>query len=661
MRATYRLQLTPSFGFAPARALVPYLRDLGVSHLYLSPVLQARRGSQHGYDVVDPTRVSAELGGEDELRRLCDAAHAEGLGILLDIVPNHMARSDENPYWRDEELRVRFFDVDPERGWHRRFFTIGDLVGVRQTVEGVFDETHRKVLELVADGAVDGLRIDHVDGLADPAGYVERLRARGVRRVWVEKILEPGERLRDWPVEGTTGYEFANDVTALFVDPAGEPVLDDLCAELTGDGRSFAEVAREAKLEVAREEFTPELRRLGELYEDPRLAEAVASLPVYRSYVQPFTGDVAEEDRDALAAVHEPLRRTLLLEGERTDGLDELVVRFQQTSGAVMAKGVEDTAFYRYLRLLALNEVGGDPGRFSLGVDEFHRANAERARRFPDHLLASQTHDAKRSGDVRARIVALTGVAPLWAGAARRMVALCEPLREERGPDGAELYLILQTLAGVWPIELDRLCAAIVKSLREAGRRTSWTAPDEAHEQAVEAFLRRALAHRPLLDELEPLVREASRRGREISLAATLLRLAAPGVCDIYQGDELELLSLVDPDNRRPVDFTRRARLLDALRAGAAPTVETAKLAVIQRALALRVRRPEAFAGTYVPLSAGPDTCAFLRGDDVAVIVALREGPRAAVELPPGPWSDLLEDVPCAPRLELLERVRRAG
>src|SRR3954453_18085176 len=256
LRATYRLQLSPDFGFAAARELLPYLRELGVSHLYLSPSLQARAGSGHGYDVVDPTRISDDLGGETEFRAMCTAAHDAGLGVILDVVPNHMAASaEENQFWRDRELRARFFDWDPESGWYRRFFDVGELAGVRVEDPEVFEATHAKVLELVGDGLVDGLRIDHPDGLASPREYLERLRARGVDRVGVEKILEPGEPLRDWPVEGTTGYEFANDVTALFVDPAGEQPMTELYAEVTGERRAFAEVAHEAKLEVARTTF----------------------------------------------------------------------------------------------------------------------------------------------------------------------------------------------------------------------------------------------------------------------------------------------------------------------------------------------------------------------------------------------------------------------
>src|SRR3954470_24473259 len=263
MIATYRLQLTPEVGFASARALVPYLQELGVSHLYLSPVLQARHGSTHGYDVADPGRVSEDLGGEEGLRGLCEA----GLDVILDVVPNHMAASEEeNPYWRDPTLRRRFFDLDEETGRHRRFFDIDELAGVRVEDPEVFAATHAVVLRLVGEGLVDGLRGDHPDGLADPRGYLGRRRAGGVGRVWVEKILEPGEPLRDWPVDGTTGYEFANDVAALFVDPAGGESRAELCAELTAERRSLGQIAAEAKREVAHATFSQEFERLRALY-----------------------------------------------------------------------------------------------------------------------------------------------------------------------------------------------------------------------------------------------------------------------------------------------------------------------------------------------------------------------------------------------------------
>jgi len=257
-RAAYRLQLTPDFGFREARALVPYLRGLGVSHLYLSPSFRAREGSTHGYDVTDPRRVSDALGGEDELRALA----AAGLGVILDVVSNHMATIDENPFWADRELRKTFFDVDARTGFHRRFFDIGDLGGVRIEDEAVFETLHVKAFELVRAGVVGGLRIDHIDGLANPREYLQRLRRAGVDHVWVEKILEPGEELRDWPVEGTTGYEFLNDVMHLFLDPASESDFTSLYGELTGESRSFEELAFEAKLEQAAHTFEPELRRL---------------------------------------------------------------------------------------------------------------------------------------------------------------------------------------------------------------------------------------------------------------------------------------------------------------------------------------------------------------------------------------------------------------
>src|SRR5690349_15396456 len=311
-RATYRLQLTPEFGFADARELVPYLRDLGISHLYLSPSLQARAGSQHGYDVTDPRHVSNELGGEEEFRKLATS----GLGVILDIVPNHMAAVDENPFWRDERLREMFFDVDLRTGFHRRFFDIGELGGVRQEDWEVFWGTHAKVIELVREHLVDGVRVDHPDGLADPGEYFERLREAGVAHAWAEKILEPGEELRDWPVEGTTGYEFLNDVMAMFVDRESEDAFTALYGEFTGDTRRFDDIAALSKLEVAVNIFEPELRRLHAEVEVGNLPLALSSFHVYRTYIEPWAGIVADEDKDEIgrANVSEELRRILFLQ-----------------------------------------------------------------------------------------------------------------------------------------------------------------------------------------------------------------------------------------------------------------------------------------------------------------------------------------------------------
>ena len=633
LRATYRLQLGPHMRFADVRALVPYLEQLGVSHLYLSPSLTARSGSTHGYDVVDPTRVSDSLGGEEGLRALAQA----GLGIILDIVPNHMGTGDENRWWADEQERVRVFDVDPETGHYRRFFDIDDLAGVRVEDPEVFELTHRKVLSLLSDGVIEGLRIDHPDGLADPAGYLERLAGAGAERVWVEKILHPGEALRDWPVSGTVGYEFLNDVQGLFIDPAGEACLTQLHFELTGEERAFAEVALEAQLEQARGTFDREVQRLRAIHDPGELEEALARLPVYRTYVRDGVYD--EADRAALAAAGRPE----LFE----DAPEEFVARFQQTSPPVTAKGIEDTAFYRYVRLLALNDVGGDPGRWSVSVDDFHVGNAERARRFPENLLVTQTHDTKRSGDARARIGALSALAEGWATCVRRWYELTDALVADGAPDGQERYLIFQTLVGVWPISAERLEGYVEKALREAKRNTSWVDQDHAWEERVKRFAVALLTHEPFLAAFEPFVAEVAAAGERSALGQLLLKLTVPGVPDVYQGDELVDLSLVDPDNRRPVDWDRRRAALAALQDGAEPTRETMKLHVIARALELRTRRPELFGagGAYMPIEAGPDVVAFSRGGgaEVVVVVALRgrvEG--ATLELPAGEYRDVL-------------------
>ncbi len=615
-RCTYRLQLTEEFGFRAARELaVPYIAELGASHLYLSPVLQARHGSTHGYDVIDPTRISDDLGGETEFRALCGAARAAGLGVVLDVVPNHMATSEEeNPLWRDLALREKFFDWDPASGWYRRFFDIGELGGVRVEDPEVFDATHAKVLELIHERLVDGLRIDHPDGLANPHEYVDRLRERGAQHVWIEKILEPDERLRDWPVEGTTGYEFANDVTALFVDPSGEEPLTQLYAELTGERRSFADIASEAKLEVAHATFAQEFDRLRALYPHDALEESAALLHVYRTYVEPASGRVDEEDRRANAVLPADLQRVLHLE-QRSPELAEFVVRWQQTTGPVMAKGVEDTAFYRYFRLTALNEVGGNPGRFSLDPEGFHEAALERAKRFPRWLLASQTHDTKRAGDVRARIGALAGMHERWAERVRLWRELTGGM-----DDPNEEYLVWQTLIGAWPIVPQRLERYLEKALREGKRNTSWTEPNERHEQRAKRFVRSLYENQEFLDDFEPFAQEVAAAGEHASLGALLLRLTAPGLPDLYQGDEFWSLNLVDPDNRRPIDWTRRHRA----REQAAPNRETRKFHLVRRALRLRSEHPAAFAGSYEPLDLGPDRVGFVRGGLVRVVVPLR-------------------------------------
>jgi (1->4)-alpha-D-glucan 1-alpha-D-glucosylmutase len=562
-----------------------------------------------------------------------------------------MAADDGNRYWTDPDLRRRVFDIDPVTGRHRRFFDIDDLAGVRQEDEGVFEETHELVLSLVRSGLVDGLRIDHPDGLADPAGYLTRLRERGVARVWVEKILDPGERLGDWPVAGTVGYEFLNDVCGLFIDPAGEAPLTALWEEVSGDRRSFGVVAVEAKLEQVRGAFVPEVERLerelgpgsGVTGAREALERALVSLPVYRTYVDAVAGRVADEDRRAIAAagIERPLAEMLLLERPAPPAF---VTRFQQTTPAVMAKGVEDTAFYRYGRLLALNEVGGDPGRFGIDVERFHAGNIERAQRFPLNLLTTQTHDAKRSADVRARISALASMPEQWTTHVGRWMEISEPLREGGAPDDVERYFLFQTLAGAWPIEAERVVAYMEKALRERKRNTSWAQPNADWEAAVKRFTHALCSHEPFLADFEPFAARLAAAGARAALGQAVLKLTAPGIPDIYQGDELSFRALVDPDNRRPVDWQWRQAMLARLMGGAPVDDEIRKLWLLLRLLTLRARRSEPFTcGGYEPLAAGERACAFVRGGEVLVAVAVRDGAVDGIlEGPRGRWRDVL-------------------
>ncbi len=653
LRATYRLQLTPDFGFDAARELLPYLRDLGVSHLYLSPSLQAREGSTHGYDVVDPGRVSDALGGEGALRALADAAHGSGMGLILDIVPNHMATDDANRFWTDPELRERFFDIDAVTGRHRRFFDVDELAGVRVEREEVFEATHGLVLALVRDGVIDGLRIDHPDGLADPLGYLRRLREGGAGRIWVEKILAATERLPgDWPVSGTVGYEFLNDACGLFVDPAAETLLTGLWEEVSGDGRPFGAYALEAKLEQARGAFAPEVERLARVGAESASVVPAGSRPSPPSDQRSPSGErspSAEALQWALAEL--PVYRTY-----EPPSAGAFVTRFQQTAPAIMAKGVEDTAFYRYGRLLALNDVGGEPGRFGLSIAAFHAAAAERAAGHPEALLSTMTHDAKRSTDTRARLVALTQVSDAWAAFARRWLVesgrFGVAVDGRDAPDLPERYFILQTLVGVWPIEPERLDGYLEKALREAKRNTNWVQQNSEWEDAVKRYARALMLDEAFLAEFEPFVGDIAARGARIALGWLALKLTAPGIPDTYQGDELELRALVDPDNRRPVDWLLRRELLAHLLGGGRPgdSLDDRKLWLMARLLGLRARRPELFLGaSYEPLDAGAAACAYLRGGGLLTVVAL---PRAGVAdgvgrasvhgLPGGLWREVL-------------------
>jgi (1->4)-alpha-D-glucan 1-alpha-D-glucosylmutase len=727
--SAYRLQFGPHLSFAEATALVPYLASLGTGAVYASPLLQAMPGSTHGYDVADPGQVSQELGGERGRQELVSALRAHGLGLVVDIVPNHLgvAVPAANPAWWDllrhgpASAYARWFDITgwplrlpvladspdavadlrvdgdllryhertfplapgtelagtPEQvheaqhyrlvSWradlgYRRFFAVSELAGVRVEDPDVFAETHGEVLRWVAEGDVDGLRVDHPDGLTDPGGYAHRLRAHAPD-AWlvVEKILEPGEELpRSWPVEGTTGYDALAEVDGVLVDPAGEAAFTALDTELTGVRTDWAKLVHDCKLDVATGMLGSELRRLAALAPDiPQaadgLAEVLACFPVYRSYL-PSDGLEHLEQAVGQATQRRPDLSPALqaLSSRLRDPDGELALRFQQTSGAVMAKAVEDTAYYRWTRFVALNEVGGDPARFGLDVDAFHAAAARREQLTPRGMTTLSTHDTKRSADVRARLAVLAELPDTWADAVREFTELAERAGATV-PDPALGHLLWQTLVGAWPLPADRLHGYLEKAIREAATRTTWSEPDAAFETAMLALADTALDDSALCAAVARLAALITPPGRSNSLSAVLLHLAMPGVPDVYQGDELWDLSLVDPDNRRPVDFAARAELLRRIDQGWWPEVDSsgaAKLLVVSRVLRARRDRPDRFTG-YTPLSAiGPAAAhavAFARRGVVAVATRLPVGLAArggwaetTLALPDGSWIDAL-------------------
>ncbi|HEX7197337.1 MAG TPA: malto-oligosyltrehalose synthase [Candidatus Limnocylindria bacterium] len=779
-RASYRVQLHAGFTLDDAAALVPYLAELGVSHLYTSPLLQAVPGSTHGYDVVDHGRVSEDLGGADALARLADAIQGRGMGLVVDIVPNHMAiSSDHNRWWWDVLAHGRasryasFFDVDwgsgdavvlpllsddevdaprlvrdgagllfahghrrfpidpatlpgtpgdaevtainadrarleallenqhyrlvswraaPDELNYRRFFDVNELIGLRVEDPAVFAETHRLILRWVADGLVQGLRVDHPDGLRDPAGYLARLRA-AAPGAWIvaEKILGAEESLpSSWPVDGTTGYRFANLATGLFVDGDGEAGMSAVWASVADGPPGWDAVAAGARLEVLDALLGSDLNRLTDLFAaalavegDPDLphrglrevlCDVVGRLPVYRTYVTAVPRHVSDDDaaliRDTVAAAAEArpdldrrlfelLERMLRLEAGGGAG-EELALRFQQLTPAAMAKGVEDTAFYRHHRLVALNEVGGDPGRFGTTPETLHRL-MQAATAWPAAMLALSTHDTKRSADVRARLAVLSEDPQGWQDAVAQLSAASEAHRDAIDlPSAADAYLFFQSVIGAWPIGAERLAAYMIKASREGKRRTSWTAPDPAYEAALARFVGGCMGDPRFLDLAERLVRSVIDAGRRAALGQLALQLTAPGVPDVYQGNELWDLSLVDPDNRRPVDFDVRRRLLAEARnmgpedAWARRDEGVPKLWLIHRALALRLRHAAAFGsgGSYRPLvgtgGLAAAIVAFERGEEIASVVPrhVRRVERLGwddtyLELPAGRWRNL--------------------
>jgi (1->4)-alpha-D-glucan 1-alpha-D-glucosylmutase len=720
--STYRLQMRGDrFTFADAENLLDYLDDLGISHVYLSPILSAAEGSTHGYDVVDPTTVSAALGGADGLARLARAAQARGLGLIVDIVPNHVGVDDprQNAWWWDVLAHGRsssfssYFDIDwtldaggrivlpvlgsdddvesltvdgdvlrlDSRTWpiapgtgagsgvevhdrqhyrlvgwrhnvcgYRRFFSITSLAALRQEDRAVFDATHVEVARWFAEGLVDGVRIDHPDGLSNPAGYLEWLREITGPDAWIviEKILAVDEPLDPTlPVAGTTGYDALREIGGLFVDPTGEVALTELFEP--------PDNARQLKVEAVTGTLHSELGRLcraivaGTGTEHPDLADAVAAL---LSHVDVYRSDypsLASVLPVALAetAVETPrFAEPLTIVATAASAGSEAAVRLQQLCGAATAKSKEDCLFYRDARLVSLNEVGGEPDWFGVGAAEFHDRAATRARVWPSTMTTSTTHDTKRGEDVRARIGLLSQVPSLWGELVGTWMMQAPP------PDAATALFLWQNVFGVWPADgvitddlRGRLHAYTEKAIREAAVHTTWNDQDAGFESAVHAWLDEVIDGQVAV-ELSSLVARLDGFGRGDALGQKLIQLTAPGVPDVYQGTELWDDSLVDPDNRRPVDYAAHR---EALRAMTDP-----KIRVVTAALRLRRERPDTFAsGGYRPMlasgSAREHVVAFQRGDDVVVAVSrwtirLAESGwgDTSLALPDGDWTDRL-------------------
>jgi (1->4)-alpha-D-glucan 1-alpha-D-glucosylmutase len=859
--STYRLQLHKGFTFDDAAAIAEYLCDLGISHVYSSPYLQAAPGSMHGYDVVDHQKVNEELGGAKAHKRFCKRLGEAKLGQVLDIVPNHMSLVKENCYWWDvlengtSSRYASFFDIDwqsyeerlrnkvlvpvladqygrvlqaggikvvrhgtlfqvecvgqalpvappslpvilgkaaeyaksdtlsflaasfgrlpaPEyvdrqtilarhrdkvvlKGllarlsleepgvgealdrsvaelnedkdalddflnqqnyrlayWktadqqlgYRRFFDVNTLIGLRVEREHVFEETHAVVLDWLRRGVIDGVRIDHPDGLRDPLQYFRRLRERAPN-AWIlgEKILEPGEFLREsWPIEGTSGYDFLNVALNVLVSHEGMEKLNEIYEEFTGEPVDFPAIAHDKKINVAQEALGSDVNRLTTLFveiceanRDQRdytraemrraLREVAACFAIYRSYVEPTREEITEEDREYIVRAVECAKSkrqdiapglfdflcnimTLEVKGKVES---EFLMRFQQFTPPVMAKGVEDTAFYCYNRLVAMNEVGGDPGSNGLSVAEFHTYNAKMQATHPNTMVTLSTHDTKRSDDVRARLAVLSEMPEAFGEVLNRWSRRNNELRADviPGRAGSDMpdrnteYMLYQTLIGAWPITIERAQEYMLKATREAKQKTSWTVNNTEFENALNKFIAAVLGHAPFVAELEAFVERVKDAGRVNSLTQTLLKHTAPGVPDLYQGSELWDLSLVDPDNRRPVDYAYRAKLLREIKAmpysdAAAEVMRRAdeglpKLWTIHQALKLRRERPESFgaAAGYTPLhvrgTKAEHAIAYLREKDVVTIVPrlttlLGDWEKTAVVLPPGGWSDRL-------------------
>ncbi|MFC8181129.1 malto-oligosyltrehalose synthase [Rhodococcus sp. NPDC057297] len=773
--STYRLQLRgDGFTFADARRIVDYLDDLGVSHAYLSPILEATDGSTHGYDVIDPTSVSAPLGGREGFEALVAELHSRGMGVIVDIVPNHVGVDDprQNAWWWDVLSKgtaseyASYFDIDwssdngadgkialPVLGsaddtaalridrsgdtpllayyehrfpiaagtipdaastipdgvdsipdgvdtddaeavhaaqayrlvdWksglvgYRRFFSVNGLAGLRQEDFDVFTASHVQVASWITDELVDGLRVDHPDGLADPAGYLTELRELIGPDRWlvIEKILARGEPLDPaLPVHGTTGYDALADLGGVFVDPSGAEALTELSRSrggAPGDAQWLHAAERDLKTAVAEGDLAPEVRRLARAVVRESGSDApfesitaaivavVARMPYYRSDYGPLAGTVGRVVGDvgaaesALVDALDAVTAALIADGESA-------VRFEQVCGAVTAKGVEDCLFYRAARLISLQEVGGDPAEFGISPAQFHLANAERAARWPAAMTTLSTHDTKRGEDVRARIGVLSQTPELWS----RCISDWEEVAP--GPDGATGLFLWQNLFGVWPADgvvsaelRERVHAYAEKAMREAGTRTGWTDVDESFEASVHSWLDSVMTG-SVADSVTMLVARLDPHGRSDALGQKLLHLLGPGVPDVYQGTELWEDSLVDPDNRRFVDYDVRRQHLSAPSSTVMDSSGSAKFAVVRESLHLRRERPDSFVGgTYAPVYAQGTAAAHLVGfargpvagsaDVIALAtryslgLATQGWGSTTLTLPAGRWRDRLTD-----------------
>jgi (1->4)-alpha-D-glucan 1-alpha-D-glucosylmutase len=709
-----------AFTFSDAMEQLDYLDRLGVSHLYLSPILTAAKGSTHGYDVTDPTTVSEELGGPEGLARLSEAVHARGMGLIVDIVPNHLGVDDpsQNAWWWDvltygrSSAYASYFDIDwsmdpdgrvvlpvlgddgdvdqltvdgnllklGERSWpiapgtaedgasgpevharqhyaligwkrnvcgYRRFFSITSLAGLRQEDRAVFDATHVEVKRWFSEGLVDGLRIDHPDGLSDPTGYLVWLRETVGEDAWivVEKILAPDEALEPTlPVAGTTGYDALREIGGLLVDPAG----------VRADDEPLAAVTAELKVATATGTLASELARLRRSIvsrvgsDHRRLPDAIAALlshiGVYRSDYRGLEA-VMSTALAATAAAEPELSEPLAIVAAALTHV-EPGTRLQQLCGAVTAKSVEDCLFYRDTRLVSLNEVGGEPDRFGVTAAEFHHRAAQRAKRWPSAMVTLSTHDTKRGEDVRARIGVISQVRSQWTELVSKWAQLAP------SPDATTANFLLQNVFGVWPVDgtvteelRSRLHAYAEKAIREAAVHTSWNDPDEEFEAAVHRWLD-DVVDGPVAEELTNLVAQLDVHARNDSQAQKLLSLTVPGIPDVYQGTEMWDDSLVDPDNRRAVDYPARHQALAAS--------SDDKLRIVTGALHSRTDLPDSYSsGGYAPVLADGDAAqhlvAFTRADDV--LVAIRRwtvrladvGWRdTSLALPDGEWTDRL-------------------